>query len=124
MYTLKEILEMPYDSDRRFISKNNGVIYYIDIDGILRFEATKEEMGCYGENLVCINREIFDWKFDIMKNYIPFQEAFDQWYFNNKTIYCEKENDSTKCFEGSCKDYVFYPKEISTGKWYLDTDNL
>jgi len=96
MHTLEEILNMPYNENRLF-AMYHGETYeefcslvYTDEDGILRYEIddnSKEENGKVYGNVVPIHNETLNYKFQVVYKFIPFIEAFNQWYFNNKIIW-------------------------------------
>jgi len=134
MLTLKEVLDMEYDENRAFkrIELEPGDIFdrlvYTDEDGILRYELSEQdeqEGKMYGD-AVLMDSEILESRFRIVNLYIPFIDAFNEWYFNNKTICCVCIDTSILRYDrdeqpGMCK---FFPEDIAEGEWYIEEDEL
>jgi len=130
MLTLKEILDMPYDENRAFkmVELDLGDIFdrlvYTDEDGILRYEISEQddrEGKMYGD-IVPIHSEMLERKFKIVNQYIPFMNAFNEWYFNNKTICCDCIDTSMLRYGNKHKNYSFSPEDIAESKWYIVED--
>ena len=134
MYTLEEILNMPYNENRLF-AMYHGETYeefcslvYIDEDGILRYEIddnSKEENGKVYGNVVPIHNETLDYKFQVVYKFIPFIEAFNQWYFNNKIICCKCLDTSILRYdhEQQRHSYNFFPEDMAESKWYIEDED-
>jgi len=133
MYTLKEILDMPYKKGRKFKVVNDekyNTPIYVDEYGILRYEATEENIEMYGDNTIAINSNLLDWKFKIIKSYIPFHDAFNKWINENSTICCDSIKGITEYYDGDASEndkmnvYLFYPIDIAKGKWYINNEDF
>ena len=131
MYTLKEILNMPYKEERKFrIADQENSSLYVDENGVLRFEADKRDIEMYGDNTVVVTSELLDYKFEIIKQHIPFHEAFNKWINENITICCDSIKGITECYDGDTSEnekmnaYLFYPIDIAKGKWYINDDDF
>jgi len=134
MYTLKEILNMPHEENRRFkiIDKVEDNAYnrplYVDENGILRYESDKIDIEMHGDNAIVVHSEILDYKYEIIKQYISFHEAFNKWINENNTICCESVDGDIKYYYGNESNkmnvYLFYPIDIAEGKWYVDNEDF
>ena len=126
MYTLKEILNMPHEENRRFkiIDKVEDNAYnrplYVDENGILRYESDKIDIEMHGDNAIVVHSEILDYKYEIIKPYVPFQIAFNEWINENSNICCDSIDGNTICYDGyeinKMDVYCFYPSDIAKGK--------
>ena len=131
MYTLKEILNMPYKEERKFriVGQENSSLY-VDENGVLRFEADERDIEMYGDNTVVVTNELLDYKFEIIKQYISFQMAFNEWINENSTICCDNIKGITECYDGDASEndkmntYLFYPIDIAKGKWYINNEDF